>query len=81
LREGELADLALELGEVVGSSDALELLLHLAVYPRSQTTHMDQAAGALALAGRRPVLRYLKHSVCFIKVVRVPQGEGLSLVF
>ena len=52
LGEGVFANLALELGEVVGCCDPLQLLLHLAVYPSLQATHMDGPAAALAVAWR-----------------------------
>lgn len=52
LREGELADLAFELGEVVRGCDALQLLLDLAVDPGLETADVDESACSLALAGR-----------------------------
>jgi hypothetical protein len=51
-REGLLADLALELGEVVRHHHARHLLLHLAVDPHLQAQHVHALAGTLALAGR-----------------------------
>ena len=61
LREGEFADLALKLGEVVGGCNALQLLLDLAVDPGLEAADVDESAGALALAGRdqRIVFRFL----------------------
>lgn len=52
LGEGLLADLALELGEVVGCGDAVDLLLDLAVDPHLEAVHVDQLTRPLALAGR-----------------------------
>jgi hypothetical protein len=51
-RERLLADLALELGEVVGHHHARHLLLHLAVDPHLQAQHVHALAGTLALARR-----------------------------
>lgn len=52
LREGELADLALELSEVVRGCDSLQFLLDLAVDPGLETADVDESACSLALARR-----------------------------
>jgi hypothetical protein len=51
LGQQRLADLALELAEVVGDCDSVELPLDLAVDPIFEAAGMDQLAGALAVAG------------------------------
>lgn len=52
LGERPFTDFALELGEIVRSSNVADLLLHLAVDPLPQTAHMDFLHAPLAQAGR-----------------------------
>lgn len=49
-KEG-LADLALELAEVVGDCDAVQLSFYFTIYPIFETSSMDQLTGTLAIAG------------------------------
>ena len=48
-----LAQLALKLCEVVGTSDTIHLLLHFRVYPHFETVQVHQLTGSLALAWRK----------------------------
>ena len=52
LWEWELADFALELGEVIRSGDAFQFFLDFAVDPSPQAPHMDHPAASLAIARR-----------------------------
>lgn len=51
LGEGELANFTLELGEIVWDSNALQILLHLAIDPSLETSNMNEPAASLAVTG------------------------------
>ena len=51
LREGELANFAFKLGEVIRSGDAFQFLLDFAIDPSPQASNMDHPAASLAITG------------------------------
>lgn len=52
LWEGELANFALELSEIVRDSNSLEILLDLAIDPSPETSNMNESATSFAITRR-----------------------------